>query len=127
MNLLLDMNLSRDLGIRLEQHGHRCRHVAAIGMARAGDAEIMAEAVRSGEVVLTHDVDYGRLLAFSGAVRPSVVVFRLRALSHADLAVRLLRAWPEVAEPLQRGAVVVIEEGGIRIRLLPIGEHGGGP
>ncbi|HEY57982.1 MAG TPA: DUF5615 family PIN-like protein, partial [Anaerolineae bacterium] len=34
--------------------------------------------MREGFVLLTHDLDFGELVAASGARLPSVVVFRLR-------------------------------------------------
>ena len=40
-------------------------------MSRATDSEIVAEARRTGEVIITHDLDYGHLLAFSGEQAPS--------------------------------------------------------
>lgn len=121
MKLLLNMNVARELGGMLEPHGHAWRHVGDIGMARATDAEIVAEAERAGETILTHDLDYGNLLAFAGSTRPSVVIFRFHKLATADLAARFVGAWPRVEAALTRGAVVVLETGGVRIRPLPIG------
>lgn len=43
----------------------------------------MAEAGRNSETILTHDLDYGHLLAFSGETAPSVIIFRLR-ITHPD-------------------------------------------
>ena len=42
-------------------------------MERASDAEILTTAKAESECVLTHDLDYGQLLAFSGESAPSVV------------------------------------------------------
>jgi predicted nuclease of predicted toxin-antitoxin system len=36
-----------------------------------------------GEVIVTHDLDYGHLLAFSGEADQSVIIFRLRN-AHPD-------------------------------------------
>lgn len=64
------MNLPRAVGKRLAAYGHECRHVGEIGMAKSNDIAIMAEAKASNEVILTHDLDYGNLLAFSGDAAP---------------------------------------------------------
>ena len=100
--------------------GHGWRHVADLGMARASDASILAEAKSRGECVLTHDLDYGKLLAFSGDASPSVVIFRLRRTDAELLRRRITEEWGEIEDSLNSGAIVVMEELAIRIRRLPI-------
>ncbi|MBL8051172.1 MAG: DUF5615 family PIN-like protein, partial [Anaerolineales bacterium] len=85
MNFLLNMNVHRDMTAPLEKRGHICRHVGDIDMARAKDTEIVAEAKKTGEVILTHDLDYGHLLAFSGEKAPSVIILRLRDLQTDEI------------------------------------------
>src|SRR3990172_89016 len=89
MNFLLNMNVHRDMAAPLEKRGHVCRHVADIGMSRATDVEIVAEAKRTGETIITHDLDYGHLLAFSGESAPSVIILRLRDLRTDEIMSRL--------------------------------------
>jgi predicted nuclease of predicted toxin-antitoxin system len=85
MNFLLNMNVNRDMAAQLKKRGHVCRHAGDVGMARATDAEIVAEAKKTREVILTHDLDYGHLLAFSGEEGPSVVILRLRDLRTEEI------------------------------------------
>ncbi|HEU0291598.1 MAG TPA: DUF5615 family PIN-like protein [Anaerolineales bacterium] len=82
MNFLLNMNVHRDMTAPLKQRGHVCRHVGDIGMSRATDTEIVAEAKRTGEVIITHDLDYGHLLAFSGERAPSVDYFAFKGFAY---------------------------------------------
>jgi len=65
MNFLLNMNINREMIAALRERSHICRHVSDIGFSRAKDTEIVAEAKQTGEVIMTHDLDYGHLLAFS--------------------------------------------------------------
>jgi predicted nuclease of predicted toxin-antitoxin system len=67
MKFLLNMNLPPELGRRLATNGHQWRHVANLGMARASDTHIIAAAKDQGECILTHDLDYGQILAPSPA------------------------------------------------------------
>ena len=83
------MNLPRELGRRLRAKGHDCRHAGDSGLARAKDVEIVEQASANNETILTHDLDYGHLLAFSGEVTPSVVTPRCRNTHPAHLALRL--------------------------------------
>lgn len=120
MKFLLNMNLPRELGKRLHRDGHAYRHAADIGLSRAEDTEIIREAVKSKEVILTHDLDYGDLLAFSGDTEPSVVIFRV-VNTHVDNLFRcLVSRWNEIEKPLQQGAIVIIEDAAFRIRELPV-------
>ena len=89
MKFLLNMNMPRSLGKGLEGEGHICRHAGDIGLSQALDADIMGEAEKHQEVILTHDLDYGHLLAFSGDTAPSVIIFRLRICQPSKLLDRL--------------------------------------
>lgn len=119
MRFLINMNLPRELGRRLAEIGHEWRHVGDIGMAESDDADVVSAARESGEVILTHDLDYGNLLAFSGEARPSVITFRLRDVSVGNLVERITTSWPEIHEPLEAGSVITFSDLAIRIRRLP--------
>jgi predicted nuclease of predicted toxin-antitoxin system len=120
MKFLLNMNMPRELGRRLATEGHEWRYVREIAMARASDAEILAEARKHRDVVVTHDLDYGHLLAFSGEPEPSVIIFRVRHTHPDILCKRLVSAWGEIEKPLLEGAIVMIEDAALRIRRLPV-------
>ncbi|MFN8386189.1 MAG: DUF5615 family PIN-like protein [Anaerolineales bacterium] len=120
MNFLLNMNIRREMIAPLQERGHVCRHVGDIGMSRAKDVEIVAEAKKTGETILTHDLDYGNLLAFSGDNAPSVIVLRLRDLRTDEISSRLDVVWGEIESPLRNGAIVSISDRSLRIRNLPI-------
>lgn len=120
MKFLLDMNVPRTLGARLASQGHESRHVADIGMDRASDLAIVQEARTNREIIVTHDLDYGQLLAFSGEPGPSVVIFRLRDTRPDNLFARICDVWPQIKGPLTAGAVVLLEDAALRIRRLPI-------
>lgn len=120
MNFLLNMNINRDMTAPLQKHGHVCRHVGDLGMSRAKDVEIVAEAKRTGEVIITHDLDYGHLLAFSGESAPSVLILRLRDLSTDEIISRFDSVWSEIESPLMNGSIVSLSDKSLRMRNLPI-------
>ncbi len=120
MNLLLNMNVIPQLATHLAGAGHRCRHARDIGLARAEDPEIIEAAKVAGEVIVTHDLDYGHLLAFSGEAAPSIVILRVRNTHPDALSRRLTDCWPDIEDSLRRGAIVTLEDAAVRIRFLPI-------
>lgn len=120
MRFLLNMNIPREVGRRLAAGGHECRHAGDIGLARSSDPAILETAQASDEVILTHDLDYGHLLAFSGQAAPSVIILRLRNTHPSNIVARIARVWPEIEGPLDGGAIVTLEDALCRIRTLPI-------
>lgn len=61
MNFLLNMNLPRELIRRFNDKGHKCRHVANIGMAQASDLAIVEEARINKEAIVTQGIDSSTL------------------------------------------------------------------
>ena len=120
MNFLLNMNVHRDMAAPLKKRGHVCRHIGDIGMSRAKDVEIVVEAKKAGEVIITHDLDYGHLLAFSGEKAPSVIILRLRNLRTDEVISRIDAVWKDIESPLMDGAIVSLSDKSLRIRNLPI-------
>lgn len=91
-----------------------------MGLARADDSELLEAARRSQEVLLTHDLDFGRLLAFSGASTLSVLLFRGTRTDTETLFRRLRGSWDDWFAAVEEGALVVLEGKSVRIRILPM-------
>jgi predicted nuclease of predicted toxin-antitoxin system len=76
MRLVIDMNLSPDWVAILARAGHCATHWASVGSACATDHEILTWAREQKAVVLTHDLDFGAILAATDADAPSVLQVR---------------------------------------------------
>ena len=72
-------------------------------------------------VVLTFDLDFGEIAAFSEGEKSSVVVFRLRNIRTSHVISRLDSVLAASSSYLEEGAVMVVEETRHRIRRLPVG------
>jgi predicted nuclease of predicted toxin-antitoxin system len=106
---------------KLCEAGHDAVHVADVGLLSASDEAILAHAVASHQVIVSADTDFGELLAVSGAARPSVVLLRSAdRLTPYQQAALLAGNLPAVAAELDRGAVVSIARGRLRVRQLPV-------
>ena len=70
MKLLIDMNLSPRWVNILVDAGFEAVHWSTIGRSNAPDTEIMAFAKANAYVVLTHDLDFGAILAPRTAKNP---------------------------------------------------------
>ena len=120
LKIVLDMNLSPSWVTIFEQHGYSASHWFAIGDPRATDPEIMGWAKTNQHIVFTHDLDFGRLLALTQADGPSVIQVRTQDVSPASLETVILTALKSCGAQLEAGALVVVDENKLRIRILPL-------
>jgi predicted nuclease of predicted toxin-antitoxin system len=90
-------------------------------MARSADNEVLDAARDQDRVVVSADTDFGTMLAATGAARPSLLLVRLSADRRAaKIAPLVLLNLADVEEPLARGAIVVLGDDRVRVRLLPL-------
>ncbi len=78
MKFLADMGISPKTVNFLKDQGYDAVHLHEQGLDRMPDSDILKKAGNENRVLLTHDLDFGELVAASGTVLPSVVIFRLR-------------------------------------------------
>ena len=120
MKFLADMGISPRSVAFLRDLSYEAVHLHELGLDRLPDAEILAKARREGYVLLTHDLDFGELLAISGAEIPSVVIFRLRNMRPLSVNHYLRILITEHQASMEQGAIFSVTEGRIRVRTLPI-------
>jgi len=76
LKFLVDVNLSPRLVQILNQYGVNAVHWSEIGSLKAPDEEIFLLARKRNFVVITHDLDFGAILAATQADAPSVIQIR---------------------------------------------------
>ena len=83
------MNLSpRWIGL-LTDAGLESTHWSTLGAKNAPDSEIMTYAKATDSVVLTHDLDFGAMLAATHGEKPSVVQIRAEDVSPDVIGVQV--------------------------------------
>lgn len=120
MKFLLDVGISPRLGELLIQKGHSYRHMPNFYSPKTDDSDILKIAVENQEVIITHDLDFGALLAFSGDNRPSTILFRIHNIVPQLFYDLIVDNWTTIEQPLHEGALVIIETHSVRIRKLPL-------
>jgi predicted nuclease of predicted toxin-antitoxin system len=127
VKLLVDMNLSPSWAERLARYGFEAVHWSTIGAATAPDVEILTWANEHHSVVITNDLDFSAILAAIAGATPSVVQIRTQDLL-SDGAVSIVASALEAhREDVERGALLSIDEGGTRVRMLPLKGSQGSP
>ena len=121
MRFFVDANLSPRLAERLRREGHDAVAVGEVGLADASDDDILNHAIAGDRVIISHDTDFGSLLAFRRLSAPSFILIRssdpLTPDEQADLIVDNLDI---VSDDLAAGAIIVFARGRLRSRRLPL-------
>jgi len=120
MKILVDMNLSPIWVQVLRDAGFEAIHWRDIGQHDASDLVVLGWAEQHGHVVFTHDLDFGAILAASGAAAPSVIQFRVVDPLPSTDAAGVIRAIRRFETELREGALISIEPRRARARVLPI-------
>ena len=120
MNFLADVNVSRHVVEHLRSQGHSVVRVPETMDPRSPDQAIISEARRRGAIVISFDQDFGAILAVSGATSPSLVNLRVTYTDANRLAATIAGVARIAEADLLAGAVVTIDDTGIRVHRLPL-------
>ncbi|MBI1868371.1 MAG: hypothetical protein HYS06_08785 [Methylocystis sp.] len=69
---------------------------------------------------ITHDLDFGSILAATGGSKPSVVQIRGDDLRPASIGARVAQALRAAAREIETGALITIDVNKARLRILPL-------
>lgn len=119
MNVLVNMNLASDWCAVLATHGHHAVHWSEVGDA-AKDRQVMQWAADNEHIVMTHDLDFSAILAATQARGPSVIQVRTEDTFPGHLERAVVAVLQDYEEVLRAGAIIVVEEWRLRVRVLPI-------
>lgn len=120
LKLVLDQGLTPAAAALLRERGHVASHVEELGLATAGDDEILAFARVRDAVIVTLDRDFHAVLAESGATKPSVIFLRAQRLTAATTVAAIELVCTRHAADLAAGAAVTTRGLLSRARRLPL-------
>jgi predicted nuclease of predicted toxin-antitoxin system len=124
VKVLIDMNLSPRWTELLAQEGFEAAHWSMLGTGNAPDTEIMAYARANNYVVLTHDLDFGAILAATHGEKPSVIQIRAEQLNPDVIGKQVVLALRQMASELENGALLTVDPERTRLRILPLQARG---
>jgi predicted nuclease of predicted toxin-antitoxin system len=120
IRFLLDMGIAQSTGRYLRARGHDVVHLVEEELASLPDDRVVAKAQEEGRAIVTHDLDFGRIVALGGHSVPSIVTLRLGDMRPTRVNAALEAALQAATPSLEKGALVTITDRGIRVRALPI-------
>ena len=122
MRFLADMGISPSTAVWLTELGYDAVHLRDEGLHRLADSLILQKTAAEERILLTSDLDFGYLVAASGTTVPSVILFRLSDMRPRNVCTHLEIVLHRFQGELLAGSIIVVREGTIRVRRLPIGE-----
>ena len=108
----------------MAEAGIEAAHWSTLGAKNAPDSEIMAYANANDYVVLTHDLDFGAILAANRGEKPSVVQIRADDVSPDVIGLHVITALRQMASELEDGALLTVDANRTRLRVLPLQPRG---
>ena len=124
MRFLLDMPISPGLAVWLREQGHDVVHAAEIGLARATDMALLKQAQNESRVVITADLDLGRLLALAAAEGPGVILIRGGSYAEAQLRELIGQVLEVVRQQDLETSMTVVDKRRLRRTQLPLRRAG---
>jgi len=118
MKFLADMGISPVTVAWLNQQGHDTKHLSEERLHKLSDREIFDKADRENRIVLTTDLDFGEIAVSVPSSKISVIIFRQENRTPASINQYLLKVIDTAKGDLEKGAIITVQEGRIRIRHL---------
>ena len=119
MRFIADMCMDVRVASWLNSQGHDATHLRDEGLQRLPNGGVFEKAIAESRVVVTFDLDFGEIVAFSKGRKTGVILFRLRNTRTSFVIQRLSEVISECADALMRGAIVIVEEARHRVREFP--------
>ena len=120
MRFLADMGISHRTVSFLCEQGHVAVHLHELALDTLPDPEILVKARSDECVLLTHDLDFGELMAASGADTPTVITFRLSNMTPDNVNRYLDEVIHRHGDQFSDGVMISITDKRVRVRRLPI-------
>ncbi len=114
MRLFADQCVHADLVEALRQQGHRIQLAAEAGLARADDDAIFHHAVKTSQILLTMDKDFGNIVRFDVRHCRGIVLIDIDRMSRSFLIRRALDFFSRTAEERLQGSLWMIGIKGIK-------------
>jgi predicted nuclease of predicted toxin-antitoxin system len=120
MRILIDMNLSPLWANFLKENGYEAAHWSSIGHVAAPDEEIFEYAIEYNWIILTSDLDFGTILAFTNEEKPSVFQVRIENTMPYEIGLKVLHCLLQFETELQNGCLITLDHVKFRARILPL-------
>lgn len=119
MKFILNENITPQIKNYFSKCGLQCLDIYETGLNGRTDEEVIEFTITNELVILTHDLDYGRIISLSGKQFSSVITLRHKKISLEIIQNSLEQLLPSYSDHLSPGALLSVDEESVRVRKLP--------
>jgi predicted nuclease of predicted toxin-antitoxin system len=116
MRFKLDENLPEEAATLLVSSGHEVATVLEQGLGGSSDAVVAAVCQQEGRALLTLDLDFADIYSYQPAEYSGIIVLRPASQSKHRVLELLARVTEHLKVEQLSGALMIVDESGIRIR-----------
>ena len=120
MKFLADMGISQKTVEWLQNQGYNIVHLREEGLQKLSDEAILVKAKNEERIILTMNLDFTNLLAWSRETLPSVIIFRLGNENYDKINPQLEKVISQCENELLTGTIISVSDDAFRVRNLPI-------
>ncbi len=121
MRFLIDKALSPRTVTYQQENGYNALRVnTMIPGSYVDDETIFMYDIEHGYFIITADLDFGAILAYTKSQQPSTIILRLEDQRVVNVNRLLLRVLPKLTQALKKGSIIIIQDTRVRIKPLPI-------
>lgn len=121
MKFLLDMALSPRTAEFLKKKGYKVVRVNEVIPGRGIEDKIIFDYATENEYcIITADLDFAEILAFTRSLKPSTIILRVEDQRVENVNQLLAEVLTKVENEIREGSIIIVEENRIRIRPLPV-------
>jgi predicted nuclease of predicted toxin-antitoxin system len=114
LRLLLDQMLDTEIASRLASQGHDVVRLSDVGMSRADDDAVLAQAIEQGRVLVTLDEHFGDWVVLPLSEHPGVVRLKTNPATTASVLGLLLPFLETHSEREFTNRLVIVRNNGVR-------------
>jgi predicted nuclease of predicted toxin-antitoxin system len=122
MSFLLNENLALSYAQALRSMGLDAKHVIEVGLNQTKDERIIDFARTNGMAIIAFDLDHTKIVALFGNHVPTILTFRVTQITQESFVGFFEAHYPALQANIEKGALITIDDNGIRVRELPIGK-----
>jgi predicted nuclease of predicted toxin-antitoxin system len=115
MRIFADHCVHKDVVDALCQKGIDIERAIEVKLHKAADDELFKYALKSNQVLLTFDKDFGNIIRFNIPKSPGVVILYTEGLSRDAIIDKIVNFFQGVSQTGLRGSLFIIEASRMRV------------
>jgi len=116
MKFPADMGISNSTVKWPRSLGHDAVRLRDQSLEGSSDLDVIKKAQMENRIVITCDLDFGAIMAYTSDLSPGIIILRLKNETPDNVNKRLTQVFEQSSDCLDGGSIIIVEEAFHRIR-----------